>query len=251
MQQFHRFQSGEISKFIHNIYSFTTKENERHQYNCLPCIYPMVSFLFKAELTHKGQKIKIEHSSNPLNTYLILPYSKPLEIDTNGPLKEITIVFKPFCLHRFRFEKQATLKQSETFISLNEIFDKEFLIHLSKKNSTEEQISLIEAFLSKQITEEDHQIDLLDDLPERSYYRKFKQLSYLSPKQFSKIIQMRNSLNESKKNQKIKLTEIAYQNEFADQAHFSRTCKEMSKLSPKQIINNFIDLEKDALWYKS
>jgi AraC-like DNA-binding protein len=76
--------------------------------------------------------------------------------------------------------------------------------------------------------------DLQDELniSERSFERKFEQYVGISPKLFSKICRFQASFQQLKENRYNKLSDIAFENGYADQSHFIRVFKEFTGLSP-------------------
>ncbi|WP_316833973.1 helix-turn-helix transcriptional regulator [Pedobacter nutrimenti] len=77
---------------------------------------------------------------------------------------------------------------------------------------------------------------LQDDLglSERSMERKFKAYTGISPKLFSRICRFQASLIQLRKNEYNKFSDIAYENNYADQSHFIRSFKEFAGFSPFQ-----------------
>jgi AraC-like DNA-binding protein len=71
-------------------------------------------------------------------------------------------------------------------------------------------------------------------LTERSFERKFKQYTGIPPKLFSRICNFQASLKQLNKNDFHKLSDIAYENNYADQSHFIRSFKEFAGFSPNQ-----------------
>jgi AraC-like DNA-binding protein len=67
---------------------------------------------------------------------------------------------------------------------------------------------------------------------ERSLERKFNQSIGISPKLFSRICRFQGSLKQLQASSYDKLSDIAYENEYADQSHLIRTFKEFTGLSP-------------------
>ena len=86
-------------------------------------------------------------------------------------------------------------------------------------------------------------------LSERSFERRFKQTIGISPKLFSRICRFQASLKQLRKNNYSKLSDIAFENEYADQSHFIRTFKEFAGFSPyqyqkqsKEVVENLLNL---------
>ena len=72
------------------------------------------------------------------------------------------------------------------------------------------------------------------NLSERSFERKFNQSVGISPKVFSRICRFQASLNQFRANDFSRLSDIAFDNLYADQSHFIRSFKEFSGFSPNQ-----------------
>lgn len=88
-------------------------------------------------------------------------------------------------------------------------------------------------------------------LSERSFQRKFSQDVGISPKLFSKVCRFQTSLAQLKNNSYSKLSDIAYDNGYADQSHFIRSFKEFAGYAPyefrkqsDEVVNNFPLLRK-------
>ncbi|MHA4810672.1 DUF6597 domain-containing transcriptional factor [Flavitalea flava] len=128
-----------------------------------------------------------------------------------------------------------------------------------------DQIDILSAFLYSKIKQTDvkrdeithyayHQIiesggllalrDLQKDLQlsERSFERRFNQYIGISPKLFSKVCRFQASLRQLKSNRYSKLSDIAYDNGYADQSHFIRAFKEFSGFSPYQFQKQYFEL---------
>ncbi len=260
---FHTFQSEVINKYIHKIYSSNQEEVKSTHYNCLPSVYPILTFLFHSEAEFDTNKVTIKHSKNGMQCLLILPYSNTLNISNNGPSKEISIVFKPFGIHNF-LPSISSETRRDGVIDADRIWPKDLLALnerlLVSGTSISQQINEIVLFLEKQfisnsdINEKDTSpkalFESIMQLPERSLYRKFKQFSFLAPKQFEKIIRIRRALNQAKQNEETSLTQIAHEQDYFDQAHFNKECQNMASISPGKIIKNMLDRDSDALWYQ-
>lgn len=83
-------------------------------------------------------------------------------------------------------------------------------------------------------------------ISERSLERKFKQTVGIGPKLFARICRFQESLNQLRRNNYDKLSDIAYKNDYADQSHFIRVFKEFTGFSPlefkrqsNEIVENF------------
>lgn len=88
-------------------------------------------------------------------------------------------------------------------------------------------------------------------MSERSLERKFNQAIGISPKLFSRICRFQESLNQMRKSNFDKLSDIAYESKYADQSHFIRVFKEFSGFSPlefikqsREVVENFPQIVK-------
>jgi len=261
MIEFHTFRSEMINKYIHKIYSVIQDETGKTQYNCLPSVYPILTFLFHSEAEFETNKVSIKPSKNSMQCLLILPYSKTLNICNSGPSKEISIVFKPFSIHNF-LPDIGSKSIRNSGINADKIWPNDLSALNEKLQASDislsEQISEIVLFLEKQFLAHNKEKDIspkalfesIIQLPERSLYRKFKQFAFLAPKQFEKIIRIRKALNQAKQNEATSLTQIAYDQDYFDQAHFNNECQSMAKISPGRIIKGMLNKDSDALWFQ-
>lgn len=128
---------------------------------------------------------------------------------------------------------------------------------LLNASSSADQIGILSSFLSSEIQKYDVRIDGITryattqimkcngklslrelqidlDLSERSFERRFNQYVGISPKLFSNICRFQASLNQLKSNNYSNLSDIAFDNGYADQSHFIRAFKEFAGYSPLQ-----------------
>jgi AraC-like DNA-binding protein len=135
--------------------------------------------------------------------------------------------------------------------------------------SIEEQVNLISASLLKAAEQHSDKLDSITSfaiseitrgkgavsfaelqkqlqLSERTLERRFKQSIGISAKLFSRICRFQGSLSQLRKNDYDKLSDIAYENGYADQSHFIRSFKEFTGVSPfdyhkqlKEVAENF------------
>lgn len=69
--------------------------------------------------------------------------------------------------------------------------------------------------------------------------RKFEEIIGFSPKQFSQIIRFQNILKQLTISEKIDMIDVVYEAGFYDQAHFIKTFKKLTNLTPKQYQQKF------------
>ncbi|HEY5771513.1 MAG TPA: helix-turn-helix domain-containing protein [Chitinophagaceae bacterium] len=82
------------------------------------------------------------------------------------------------------------------------------------------------------------------DLNERTFQRTFKKYVGVTPNQYRRICQFQVSFDQLRGKGFNKLTDIAYDNGFADQSHFIRSFKEFTQITPNDYLRSGLK-EKD------
>ena len=192
------------------------------------------------------------------NFYLFGQTITPISLDVKGRFKLIAIRLYPFavkmllgidpkilnddCFDLLRLEEINTQK---TLHALNEVDDYAAIIKILT--------NYINELLKHAASNPNYRIKLATSLilkangnisikevrdrlylTERTLERHFLNEIGISAKQFSKIIQFSASMKQITDNDYINLTEISYDNGFADQSHFIRTFKQFSGKTPKE-----------------
>jgi len=75
------------------------------------------------------------------------------------------------------------------------------------------------------------------NITERTLRRKFNHYVGISPKKFAKIIQFQTSLGQISTGDFSKLTDVVYENGYADQSHFIRNVRKFTGKRPLQLKN--------------
>ncbi|MFA8436020.1 MAG: helix-turn-helix domain-containing protein [Marinifilaceae bacterium] len=262
MVKFLSIEDSLLKPFIHNAYYIEMEAGEVSNYNCMPSVFPMLSILFNAELIDSNQGIRIQPCHHSVSSYIVLPYTKPIRVKTKGPFHELSIAFKPLALDCFLSRAFQAASKSEVMLAAT-LWGKEFeLLEKVLENLNDEPQKRLDQLLDflqvkgneyGKLSENfypNERMKTLYQQPERTFYRQFKELSYLTPKQFNRIIRLRNSLNQAKEDNKEKLTGVAYDQGYFDQAHFSRECKSISTKSPKELLKSLVCVKSDALWFE-
>lgn len=204
---------------------------------------------------------------------VIVQSTKPFTIEPTGYVNTFAVKFYPYGFFNFVNVPLETLVDKET--PIYELFGENHGRELESKiilaKNTKERIEIIENFLLEKLTEKStvdqivkSTIDILmatngrasiteiidEDLAKRRQLeRKFLKHIGMSPKKLSKILRIQSALkillNMDSKN----LTEIAYESDYYDQAHFIKDFKEFTGASPKNfLINSKMTLS--SLFYK-
>lgn len=120
-----------------------------------------------------------------------------------------------------------------------------FLTNMLKDTVTIDNIvkSTIDAILSSKGNSSINTIMKADPSKRRQLERKFLKTIGISPKQLGKVIRLQSALQMLLNQQAESLTEIAYENDYYDQAHFIKDFKEFTGTTP----GHFLDDDKMVL----
>ena len=179
----------------------------------------------------------------------------PIELVVKGGFKMVIFQLYPFAL-RSLFKLDAVSLNDDCYSLMAS--EKTTAQKLESVDSHENYISVITELLSAKIRSMTVQNDLIKEsiqlildsngtisvseiteklnVTERSLQRLFKMEAGISPKKFSKIIQFQATLEQLSKEEYLKLSQIAYENGFADQSHFIRIFKQYTGSTPSSFV---------------
>lgn len=189
--------------------------------------------------------------------FLIGQLTKPYVVEPIGITGSFVVRFHP---NGFLPFSTIPIKEMEnTAIPLDKLFGKdgkEVGENILNANSTFERIKIIETFLLNRLTDKQvidnivaltietilnangqfsvNEHSLQNNINRRQLTRKFSSTIGLSPKQLSKTIRLQASLKSLLTKEIKSLTDLAYENEYFDQAHFIKDFKEFTGLTPKE-----------------
>lgn len=178
---------------------------------------------------------------------------KPIELVMEGPYRLIIFQLYPFVLRSF-----FNINPIEINDNCHDLTDigKELLQKLEEGNKLSSQTDTITSFLFNLFITKKETLDsqikqaieaivnskgqivintLYEKLgiTERTFERRFLKEVGLLPKQFSKIIQFQSSFEQLTLKDYCNLSDIVYNNGFADQSHFIRVFKAYTGKTPK------------------
>lgn len=195
----------------------------------------------------------------------------PFQVDINSFLDQMCIVFYPSALRGFTFELYEDLMKSDSIFEeifpaknrflLEQIFEcKDFTKRAEKledlllKNLKDDGIppKLQEAFsfIAKNNNSEALNIENLAKnlkISDTTLFRLFKNHLGQNPKSYLKTVRFRNVLSEIIDHRN-SFSEIAYLNQYYDQAHFINDFRTFSGFSPKGLIKHVSVQQNDLAW---
>lgn len=189
--------------------------------------------------------------------FLIGQLTKPYVVEPLGITGSFVVRFQP---NGFLPFSNISIKDIQnTAVPLQELFGKEG-VKIGNKilnaDTTSERIALIETFLLERLTEKNvidtivkstvdtiieangqfsvNELSERNNINRRQLTRKFSSTIGLSPKQLIKTVRIQNTLKTLLTKEVSSLTDLAYENEYFDQAHFIKDFKEFTGLTPKE-----------------
>lgn len=184
----------------------------------------------------------------------------PIELTVDGVYRMIVFQLYPFVSHMlFGIYPKELNDTCYDLSTLHHLVVEPLLMHLSNTHSALDQANILSTFLQTIIKphhlKDDHRIPLAIHLilnskglisikelrkklyiAERTFERQFTERIGVSPKQFARIIQFNSTLHQLTEKQNDRLTDIAFNNGFADQSHFIRTFKKYTGSTPLEFL---------------
>lgn len=188
--------------------------------------------------------------------------TKPYFIQPTGYVNSFAVRFYPYGFANFINKSFHELADKET--PLEELFEPELVRKLAQEiiaaPSTAHRIRLVEQFLLAKLAEPvtldtivKSTIDALvrsngntsirailqeDPSKRRSLERNFSKQVGISPKHLGRIIRLQAALKMMLSQQDQKLTQVAYDNAYYDQAHFIKDFQEFTGTSPSEYLSD-------------
>jgi AraC-like DNA-binding protein len=200
---------------------------------------------------------------------------QPLSVNLKGKIDKVTIIFKPLGLNHF-IEKsfaEITPRDSQLFEEWNNNIDyAEFLGNFYAADGRVERVGLLENFLLSVYKLRENQtvlekaIEVLTDFNDektideisrqlnlnvRTFNRMFRNEVGISPAGFRKIARFRHSLESKIFNKQFqRLTDLAYQSNYYDQAYFIKIYRKMTGANPTNFFTSIEKLADDKIIFK-
>ncbi|UZR98160.1 AraC family transcriptional regulator [Chondrinema litorale] len=198
---------------------------------------------------------------------------EPFYIEPTGYVNTFAIRFYPYGFANFVNVPIKTLANKETPISVlfGDITSEKLEKAIIEATNTAQRIEIIEKFLLQKLSEQttvDQIVKLTIDAllstkgktsisdilkadlsKRRQLERKFVQQIGISPKQLGKVIRLQSALKMMLNEEAASLTNIAYESEYYDQAHFIKDFKEFTGISPKEFLGSE-KMKLSSIFYK-
>jgi hypothetical protein len=200
--------------------------------------------------------------------------TEPFFIEPTGYVNSFAVRFYPYGFANFVKMpiKELANRETPTRLLFGETSSKALGEKIVKATDTKERIEIIENFLLGKLNDKTTidnivktTIDtilltkgsapintvLKDDLSKRRQLeRKFMKKVGISPKQLGRVIRLQTALKMLLNRQPENLTQIAYESEYYDQAHFIKDFKEFTGTTPSEFLeDNKMTLS--SLFYKN
>jgi len=179
----------------------------------------------------------------------------------------IAYFFKPFALSTvFNIPAKKLIADPVDLSIWNSHKTNALRAQLIYANSTSQKIEVLDNLLIHQLQQNNKECEIIKyatdeimcnpgteilsailnklDLNERTFQRTFKKYVGVTPNQYRRICQFQVSFEQLRGKGFNKLTDIAYDNGFADQSHFIRSFKEFTQITPNDYLRSGLK-EKD------
>ncbi len=252
--------SQKLSKYVRKISVFKSNGAIEYRHKLTPSAFSYLSY------NHKDIPVSVLRN-NKIQSNQRLQIAGPkihedIYVEYNGKLCQILVEFTASGFYYLFHISPSKLidKLSDLSNLIPNKINKHLEQTLSKTDNIEQQIKLLEEFLFEklhnalpfidyiekglEVIEEHHGSihigDLIKELgiSERQFNRKFREIVGVSPKYYSKILQLHYVINLMHSKNYASVQEIAYQAEFYDLAHFAHRFKDLTGFTPNEFIKS-------------
>ncbi len=259
------YPKSKLLKKVISCFSFLKSEKEvEAEYIMYPNVLAIFSLSRSTQLKIKNNSIKIE--INPkittVQSDIAGRFLSPLHFHYKGKFDEINILFKPLGFSHF-FSQPFSEIAPQNYQLFRPDFDdwNYFTEQLFLIDNRQKRIELLENYLLQKYFEPSLEnfpqvVDRLLDVEDKNSIKNIslelgihqKKLERLCQKHlgcsaatFRRIARFRHSISlRLNENKSAELTKTSYQANFADQSHFIKEFRRLSKMSPKDFFNTTI-----------
>ena len=250
----------ELSKYVRKIALFESKRKIKYEQKLTPSAFTYLSYNYKdIPMSRFGNK-KVQ----PKRKLQIAgpKTSDEIFVEYNGELSQILLEFSAsgfyYLFHSSPSHLVNKLSPFNKFIE-RDIYQ-QLEIDLMESTNTDEQIEILQEFLidrlhsalpfidyiekALQIIEDKKGHIIINELVDninigkRQFDRKFQEVVGISPKSYSKIVQLHYIITLMQSKKYASIQDLSYQTEFYDQAHFANRFKELTGFTPNEFIKS-------------
>lgn len=261
-------QSPVLQQYIEFFYVFETDKPDQFSYFAFPHYNTGLSFFRDAQVNRKDFQVHVEKTEDTgIHIEILGKYTRPVLVHYNGPIQEVSVIFKPFGINRFIRENYHTIAPGFSQAFQNEkwaLFGKELFEGLA-----EGAFDQLEAFLLRELVETEElaaiqrSLPVMEDIDSgfsilevaektgynlKSFQRHFTRHMGCSPVDYRRIVRFRNSVSSKLNASELKtLTDITYENNYFDQSYFIKEFKRLTHLNPKKFFKEVSLLDGDKI----
>ncbi|HKP35588.1 MAG TPA: helix-turn-helix domain-containing protein [Pyrinomonadaceae bacterium] len=269
--------SGLLSQYIRHIYFLRSGDrSNRHSYLTFPQLTTPLTLLKNVRSQMDSERrfaYLCQDESAGFHAEVDSVFTKPMHIQYEGVIDEVTIVFEPLGLNQFieqDLRVVATGTSSRQFNPYGEAFDA-LLSDVFGTSDRRERLQLIEGFFKKKFVGFCHPVlseavrrltsgsespsitEIARDLgvSHRTLTRLFQRHLCTTPVVFRKIARFRHSLDiKFRTNPSETLTHIAHHCDYYDQSEFVRQYHELAGESPGKFFRDVSALNNHQIFWR-
>jgi AraC-like DNA-binding protein len=246
MKNWYEKPNAQLTELVRTV--LIIEGSSKSEPNSLPIFTNGMPALFLKTKKHKEDCENITHltlfSKSPSDiwsvdsqTTIIAYLFKPFVVASVFNISVNNLSEKPFDLSIWNAHKHNALKTQLIYATDTsrkiEVLDN-LLIEQHNEN---QQVCKIVQYATDQIINNSNKEIISEilqtlNLNERTFQRVFKKYVGITPTQFRRICQFQQSFGQLRGKQFNKISEVAYDNGFADQSHFIRSFKEFTQTTP-------------------
>lgn len=256
----HKNPGSQLSKYVRKISTFESKRDLDYKHKLTPSAFTYLSY------NHNHIPVSIFNNKRlrPNNRLQIAgpKINDDIFVEYNGKLFQILVEFTAsgfyYLFHHSPWRIKNNLSNLSDYIST----ERSILLEqdlCDSKNSTH-QVKLLEEFLIERLPVALPFVDYIENalnlieqhngsiqihelikevgISERQFNRKFREIVGLSPKAYSKILQLHYVIRLMQSKEYSSIQDLAYRAEYYDLAHFAHRFKELTGFSPNAFINS-------------
>lgn len=254
-----------LEKYILFYYELELNNDTYYAY---PSDCNVVCLFEDADVTYSSNEIKITKTTSFTNSFSALnKFTSPLFVNNKGIVKEFVIIFKAFGLSQFITKNYNgipffKIEEFDDFFNKNDTFFQKtetakikiiedfLLTKLNEKKDLKIIIKSISLMDNNELTI--HEIAKTCNCSYKKLYRLFLAHCGTTPSVLRKNIKFRNSIKKIKsKDSYFKISDIALDLGFYDQAFFNKMFKKLSGETPKQFLKDVSVLSKKEIYFKN